>query len=61
MSLLFPNQELKNTLTSVDATLHDVRQSVIPKVAQSLTTINVILEDLSAITKALREVFVKNS
>lgn len=58
MSFLIPEKEIKQTLANADATLADVRQQI-PRVTQVLITTNAILDDLKAITSALRDIFVR--
>lgn len=59
MSFLLPEKEIKETLAKADAVLEDVHRSILPRANQSLITVNSILDDLKAISAALREIFVR--
>lgn len=59
MNIGIPEKEIKQTLANVDATLHQTRISILPRIETVLIRVDDILSDVQAVSSTLRAIFVK--
>lgn len=57
MGLFLPDKEIKDTLSNANALITEGRQVLSARVDPSLAQLNSILDDLKAISGALRAIF----